>query len=319
MNKEIEASLRNFITTYCETDEFDDLYNDDIINRLPKIKQVATSIMNFCDKLAPGENKIEPREFTFKSDIGLASFTKRFLYESCLTIRSNIYWRQWEERGDTCGMDHPGIVKIIEYINEICLKSNAGERKQHMYMDDGFDIEKLDNSLLEPRRLNAYCPINHYHGVRSLQDSTIVSQIRSKGCQNKDPKKKGKMTDVPPIMYHALFDHCVQNFAFRKNLMRTQNRNSFREIIREDLETIESYIPLQYVIIDECIIRVKMTIFLRIFYALCCTKDKIIDHAHKVPIITLSYLMDGMEYIKNEILREMNKNPSSPHRKRRRV
>jgi len=317
MNKEIESSLRNFIDKYCDTDELDDLYDDDdIIKKLPKIKEVATSIMNFCDKLAPETNRIESRKFPFNSDIGLASFTKRFLFESCLTINSKIYWRQWEKRGDTCGMNHPGIVQLKTDINDICLRSNKGERQPHMYIDDGSDIEKLDNSLSEPRRLNAYCPINHYHGNRSQTDSTVVSQIRPKTCQNKDPKKKGTMTDVPVIMYHALFDHCVQNFALRKNLMKTKNRESFREIIREDLETIESHVPLKYIILDECIIRVKMTMFLRFFHAICCTGKKDIDDQHESAIITLSYLMDSMEYVKDELLREISESSS---RKRIRV
>ena len=319
MNEEIESSLRNFTDQYCDTDELDDLYDDDdndIIKRLPKTKEVATSIMSFCDKLAPETDRIETRKFTFNSDIGLASFTKRFLFESCLTINSKIYWRQWEEKGDTCGMDHPGIVRLKEHINAICLRSNEGEKQQHMYIDNGFDITKLDNSLPESRRVNAYCPVNHYHGVRSQKDSTIVSQIRSKTCQNKDPKKTGTMSDVPVIMYHALFDRCVENFAFRKDLIKTRNRKYFREIIREDLETIESYIPLKYIILDECIIRVKMTMFLRIFHAICCTGKKDIDDKHKSPLITLSFLMDSMEFVKDELLREISESSS---RKRIRV
>ena len=329
--------LKQFVDTYCDGTHLNSLIDGKPIEKFLKTQEVSTSIMNCCEKLLPllSDEKAKPHEYSPISELTGSDYASEMLvYEACKTINSNKYWHNWKSTED-----HPRSKetyylkdsngesltdengKIIEYkghgesiyllssIRKLCKESNYGhEYKPHFsYTDDGFDENDITGDIpknmlnnesmwknFKPRRLHSHCIVNAYHGPVSDEKSKIVSQFRTRRCGN---SVTGGVTDVLSLMYHMLYDHCVIKPFFRDKIER-KNKNKMKRFIEEDLKKHSS--SLIIIILRECIVRVKMSIFLRLFEGSCCS-GRVIDKNHWSQIQKMCRFIDKMSEYKFEL------------------
>ena len=205
---------------------------------------------------------------------------------------------------------------MIMSIQQLCHDSNNGDDyKPERLLDDlkkedvvGGDPTKWEDK--PPRKQHSYCALKGYYGPVGYGNETNVSQIRVKRCGTEETGVK----DVIALMYHILYDYCVEGFIFRTNIKNKKMKNKKKDenvmklnvkmlgFIKDDLS---AYVPsLKIVILSECIVRVKMTLFLRILQLVCCLGESEIDNYHWNPLQRLCEFLDNMYIYKSELYYE---------------
>lgn len=333
VNMDTISILKQFVDTYCEGTQLNDLIDGEADVKLSTVREVSKYIMSCCENLLPliSDEKAKPHEYKYNTDFPVYKIAnEKFVYDSCKTIDCNIYWHSWEfnedhpltnvkyyieddnghkikdKYGEYIEYEgHGESIYLLSSIRKLCKESNYSREYNpyFSYKDIGFDKNNIigdipnvylhDESLwknLEPRILHLHCVVNSYYGPVKADSSKIVSQIRTKRCGN----SKTGVHDVLTLMYHMLYDHCVQK-AFFRNRIERKNKHKMVSFIEEDLKSNSS--SLNIVILRECIVRVKMAIFLRIFQGSCCS-GRVIDKRHWSEIQNLCRLVDKMSAYK---------------------
>jgi len=142
------------------------------------------------------------------------------------------------------------------------------------------------------------CGLHGYFGIKSQTNHINVSQIRTKPCKKITEETS---TDVIVLMYKILFDYCIQRFAFRVGILEGDDyQTQLRMKMKHDLNLNSQTNDIQKVIVQECMIRTKMVIFLRMFHGSYCT-GKEIDGKHWDFIQRLCHMIDVLESIHSEL------------------
>lgn len=298
---EIQESLRKFITKFCNGN------TDKMTSDVNQVREVSIYIMNFCDKLIPSTGHFSPSSIdpiVLPNDTAAKNRLRSDVMIACKTITTNKYWSEWELReGDG---EHQLAVEMKNRVIQLCKDSNDETVKQEiMYTDLNFDEDNLTPSDKIERRMHEYCPLNGYFGPQSKDNENKISQIRTMNCFNKNVKKNSR-TAVLVVMHHLLYDYCVERYAFRKNLSTKKN---IPAKIDEDIGMYDTLSKLM--IINEMMIRIKMSIFLRIFEGVCCNFQEV-DGSHWDRIIKMTRLMDGL--FKARIKEEVNRSNEEENR-----
>ncbi len=299
---EIETNLRSFIDGYCNTDNISNLVskkNGRPGDKMRELVEVSSHIMKFCDSLKTGSvsavEKIHVSSPIYNTRKPLlSSFNDENIFQICNVFNGSIYWLTWET--DSSTGDHEESIKMLQDIKDMYFEMTSNEDFQSllMYVNEGFDINNLDST----RNLHRWCGVEGYFGPKSQDDRTHVSQIRTKRC--KKPTEDAE-TDVIVLMYKILFDYCVQRFALTIGILEGKNhREKLKFNIERDISRQSSSYNIQKVLLQECMIRTKMVIYLRIFHIVCCT-GKPIDESHWAFIQDLCNFKDVMNQVYMEI------------------
>lgn len=304
MGGEIETNLRSFISGYCNTENISNLVTKKYNNpgrKMRELVEVSSHIMKFCDSLKTGKasyvEKIQVSSPTFNNEKTLLSaFNDQNIFEICNVFNGSVYWLQWEN--DSSIGDHKESINMLQDIRDMDIQNTFdGDFKSLlMYVNEGFDIDNLDST----RVLHRWCGVEGYFGPKSIENSTRVSQIRTKRCK----KPTGnEYTDVIVLMYKLLFDYCVQRFALTIGIIENVEKDGREKIkitLERDISRQSSSYNIQKILLQECIIRTKMVIYLRLFHEVSCT-GKPIEEKHLKFIQDLCLLRDIMNEVYLEI------------------
>ena len=300
----IEHSIRLFIDRYCNTDHIKNLMskNPPEIRAMETIK-IASYIMNFCETLHTGifypiideDILIAPKR---RNSIPLI-YTLRDENEFNLanSFNKNInFWLKWTKSRDSiCNIE---CSSMMNYFMDIMSK-NRNKAKVLIHTDDNFDIDYLD---IDPKRdFYSGCGLKGYFGPKSKSQNENVSQIRTKTCEK--ITEPGKLTDVIVLMYKVLFDYCVQRFIFKTGIL--DNKPSYEKLKTNITRDISRpvHIKDQKKILETCMIRIKMVIYLRIFHGICCS-GKNINRSHWDFVMELSRFRNVLSDVYNDILED---------------
>lgn len=279
VNMDTISILKQFVDTYCDGTQLKDLIGGEAGVKLSKIREVSKHIMSCCESLLPliSDEKAKPHEYERNPNFPVSkTASEQLVYDSCKTIDCNIYWHNWE-----LNEDHPlsNTKYCLEDYNGHKIKDENGKYIEYKgHGESIYLLSSIRKLCKESNYGSGYKPYFSYKDMRFDEDD-ITGDITK---------------DVLSLMYHILYDHCVQKAFFRHKIER-KNKNKIISFIEEDLESNSS--SLNIVILRECIVRVKMTIFLRIFQGSCCS-GRSIDRGHWSEIQNLCRLIDKMSAYK---------------------